>query len=185
MTQKKTTPKKNPKFEEPKKELSERHEAFIREYLLHYNGTKAYLKIYPDSDYDSARANSSRLIANDNIKERIEHLNKNLEEAAEISRLKVLKEFMNIGFSSFASFQKDWMTKKEFEDLTEIEKACIASISHEVIQVDKSVMKEVVKFKLYDKQRALENINKMLGYNEQQEIEHDIKIEVNIVKPKQ
>jgi len=141
------------------------------------------MKYYPDSDYDSARANSSRLISNDNIQQRINELRADLEKAAGISKLKVIKEFMSIGFSSFGSFQKDWLTKKEFEDLSAEELACISEIRTETIQVDKNVTKEVVKFKLHDKQRALENLSKLLGYNEQTEGDSTTNIQINIINP--
>jgi len=186
MTKKKTdiSKKTSTELEDPKEgKLSERHEAFIQEYLLHYNGVKAYMKYYPDSDYDSARANSSRLISNDNIQQRINELRADLEKAAGISKLKVIKEFMSIGFSSFGSFQKDWLTKKEFEDLSAEELACISEIRTETIQVDKNVTKEVVKFKLHDKQRALENLSKLLGYNEQTEGDSTTNIQINIINP--
>jgi len=186
MTKKKTdiAKKTSKELEDPKEgKLLERHEAFIQEYLLHYNGTKAYLKFYPDANYDTARANASRLLAHANVKARVEELRSDLEKAAGISKLKVIKEFMSIGFSSFKHFQKDWMTKKEFEELSDQELACISEIRTETITVDEHVSKEVVKFKLHDKQRALENLSKLLGYNEQSESDAPTNIQINIVNP--
>lgn len=50
-----------------------KHQEFINQYFLcNLNQTEAYLKVYPKSSYDSARANSSRLIADDNIKAEID-----------------------------------------------------------------------------------------------------------------
>lgn len=52
---------------------NERWERFCWEYLKDYNNTKAYIRAgYENSD--SARANSARLIAKDNVKRRIEEL---------------------------------------------------------------------------------------------------------------
>lgn len=186
MTKKKADIKKKEvqELEDPEKgKLKESHEAFIQEYLLHYNATKAYLKYYPQSSYDSARNSAARLLANDCIKARINELREDLEKAAGISKLKVLKEFMSIGFSSFKHFQKDWLTKKEFEELSDEELACISEIRTETVEIDKHVSKEVVKFKLYDKQRALENISKLLGYNEKEESSSDLNIQINIIDP--
>ena len=181
--------RKTDNLEEPIKDefgnLSERHEALVREYLIHNNATKAYLKTYPDSSEESARRSGSRLLTNVDIKERIEHLLTNLEEAAEVSRLRVLKEFMNIGFSSLGDFQKDWFTKKEFDKLTEVQKSVIAEIRTETIIIDENVSKEVIKFKLHDKQKALENIAKILGYYEQTELTKDLSININIIKPEE
>lgn len=186
MTKKKTdiSKKTSTDLEDPKEgKLSERHEAFIQEYLLHYNGTKAYLKNYPDSSYDAARNSAARLLTNDCIKARIDELRSDLEKAAGISKLKVIKEFMSIGFSSFKHFQKDWMTKKEFESLSDEELSCISEIRTETVNIDEHVSKEVVKFKLHDKQRALENLSKLLGYNEQVESDNTTNIQINIVNP--
>lgn len=50
-----------------------KHQEFINQYFLcNLNQTEAYLRVYPKSTYDSARANSSRLIADDNIKAEID-----------------------------------------------------------------------------------------------------------------
>ena len=49
-----------------------KHKAFIEEYLQCFNATKAYMKVYPDSSYSSARASASELLTKDNIKEEIQ-----------------------------------------------------------------------------------------------------------------
>ena len=53
---------------EEAKSLSRSEQAFINKYLECFNATAAYLLIHPRSKYDSARANSARLIAKDNVK---------------------------------------------------------------------------------------------------------------------
>jgi len=66
--------------------LSDRHKAFVDEYLINgFNGTKAYLKVYPDSkDEDSAKVGASRLLTNDNV---IEYLEKEKEAIKKRSRM--------------------------------------------------------------------------------------------------
>ena len=109
-------------------DLTDKHKAFCLEYFANgYNATQAYLKIYPDSAYDSAKCNSNRLITNDNIKDYIRELKTNKEEAAGLSWLKIANEFKNIAF----------------DHNTEVR----------------------------DRLRALEDINKMLGYNEAEKTE--------------
>lgn len=54
------------------KPLNKTEQVFISEYLKCFNATEAYLRVHPKSKYDSARANSSRLIAKDNIKAEIQ-----------------------------------------------------------------------------------------------------------------
>jgi phage terminase small subunit len=51
---------------------NKRHQAFVDQYFLcNMNQTEAYMKVYPGSSYDSARANAARLIAIDSISEEI------------------------------------------------------------------------------------------------------------------
>lgn len=52
--------------------IAKRHLAFIDAYFeCNLNGTEAYLKVYPDSSSDTARANASRLLASANIREEV------------------------------------------------------------------------------------------------------------------
>jgi superfamily II DNA/RNA helicase len=71
-----------------------------------------------------------------------------------------------------ADLHDTWLTRKEFEELTPTQRACISEIS--VISKsnpETGFEEEHIKVKLYDKHRALENINKMLGYNEADKIQ--------------
>ena len=52
--------------------LSKKHSAFIDEYLRTFNGTRAYLRVYPRSSVKSARAHAARLVADGNISKAIE-----------------------------------------------------------------------------------------------------------------
>lgn len=61
-------PKGLPKKGKP---LGKKHQEFINEYLLCWNQTEAYKRVYPKSSDASARANAARLIANDSISEAI------------------------------------------------------------------------------------------------------------------
>lgn len=174
---KKTDKKKG---EEILKDLNENQKAFCREYMMDWNATQAYMRAY-DCDYETAKTCGNRLLTNVHIKEYI-LLNKNkLEEMAGISRMKVLNEFMKLAFSNVASFHKGWMEKKEFDELTPAELACISEIKNETIKGD-NWDKEIVKIKLHDKQKALENINKMMGYNVPEEQNINITAQITGMK---
>ncbi|MCK4814439.1 terminase small subunit, partial [bacterium] len=144
---------------------------------------KAYQKVYPDSEYDSAKVNASKLLTNTNIKDKIEELTRDIEKNLGISKAKIVKEFMSIGFSRFNTINRDWLTQREFNELTDEEMACIAEVKKEVITIDDNVSKEVLKIKLHDKQRALENLSKLLGYNEPEKHEHKIQ-QIEIIEKK-
>ena len=152
------------KKKEKIKGLNAKQTAFVREYVVDWNATRAYKTAYDSSSDKVAGVSGHKLLKNPRIQTYIKEIQENLEELAGVSRLRVLREFMKIGFSSIGSFHKGWMERAEFDQLTDEELACIGEIKNEKIQGD-GWDKEVVKIKLYDKQKALENINKMMGYN--------------------
>jgi len=151
---------KGPK--EPK-ELVEKQKQFCREYVIDWNATRAYAKVY-DVKEKTAASSASRMLTIAKIKEYIVEIQIDLEKLAGISRLRILMEFMKIAFSNMADFNETWVTRKAFDQLTDEERACICEIKNEEIKGD-GWTKEIIKIKLYDKQKALENINKMMGYN--------------------
>jgi phage terminase small subunit len=155
--------------------LTEANKAFCREYIFDWNGSRAYKIAYPDTTDESARVNASRLLTNDNIKGYIELIQKDLEKIAEVSRLKVIREHMKLAFSSIAHLHNTWIERKEFDQLTEEQKSCIAEISTQ-LKVQRGldgelVENEYIKIKLYDKQKALDSISKMLGYDAPDKLE--------------
>ena len=155
-------------------DINEKQKQFCREYILDWNASRAYAKVYKPEGESTARVQGCLLLTNPNIKRYIEYIQSRLEEVSGISRLKVLQEYANIAFSSMGSYHNTWITKAEFENLTDEQKSCIQEISTKVnkIMVDGGQVGEAefVKIKLYDKQRALESISKMLGYDAPQNI---------------
>jgi phage terminase small subunit len=152
--------------------MKEQHKIFVREYIINWNGVKAYQKAYPESDYDTAKVNASKLLTNTNIQEYIEKIQQEIEKNAGISRLKVVLEHKKIAFNSMAHLHNTWIKRKEFEQLTEDQKSCIESIDVKKVKNDeKGYEVEQVKIKLYDKQRALDSISKMLGYNDAEKLD--------------
>jgi phage terminase small subunit len=147
-------------------QLTDKQEAFCREYCLDWNGTQAAIR----AGYSEQTAG---VIANENLKkpyiiDRINLIKNDLELLCGISRKKVMDEHIKLAFSSIAHLHLTWITRKEFEDLTADQKACIAEISTQTRTVkdgDQYAEIEFVKIKLYDKQKALDSISKMIGYD--------------------
>jgi phage terminase small subunit len=131
------------------------------------NATKA--AISAGYSEQSARSKGCQLLTKVNIQNKIKRLQENLSETAEISALRVLKEHEKIAFSNAGQFRYGWITLKEFESLTDDQKACIQEISSR--QVKKAgddgdiIIEEWVKIKLYDKQKSLDSIKTMLGFD--------------------
>lgn len=163
-------------------DLKPEHKIFVLNYIVDWNASRAYKVAYPSASDETARSNSSKLLTNANIQAYVEDIQKDLEKVAGLSRLKILQEHQKLAFSSIAHLHLTWITRKEFDQLTDDQKACIAEISTQTrfekdysTDPDGTVMQiDYVKIKLYDKQKSLDSISKMLGYNEPEKIEHSI-----------
>lgn len=165
--------------------LTEKNKIFCREYVFDWNGSRSYKIAYPGVTDETARVNASKLLTDTNIKAYIEHIQKDLEKIAQISRLKVINEHIKIAFSSIANLHNTWITRKELESLTDEQKACIKSIESSVERKNiggknkenqRFIDVETVKIVLYDKQKSLDSISKMLGYDAPLKIQGDLNI---------
>lgn len=148
-------------------DLTEKQLKFCKEYVWDYNGTRAYQKVY-ECQYDTARANAADLLAKTSIKDRIRWLKENLEESSGITRDMILDEHRKLAFSSIAHLHNTWIERKEFENLTAEQKACIAEITTQTrmeMIAESPVQVDYVKIKLFDKQKALDSISKILGFD--------------------
>lgn len=143
---------------EKKAKLSAKEERFCYEYILHLNASKA--AIAAGYAAKSARITGCRLLTKPNIKSRIAYFKDNLAEASGISALRILKEHEKIAFANAGQIRRSWLTMKEFNSLTEDEKAIIQEITTRTTKHGTEL-----KIKLYDKQRSLDSINQMLGYD--------------------
>jgi len=170
---------------EPKEfaDLTEKQKQFCSEYIFDWNATRAYKKAYGTND-ETSRINGCRLLTNANIKAYVERIQVDLEKEAGLSRLKVIKEWEKIAFNSIAHLHNSWVELKDFNTLSDEQKQAIESIETKTIKrnlgnnSDTSEEIEYVKIKLYSKEKALENIAKMLGYNASEKI--DIKGEIKL-----
>ncbi len=168
-------------------ELNEKQKAFCKEYIFDWNATRSYRAAYPDTTNDnSAAASACALLRNPKIKDYIKEIQNDLEKLAGLSRLKVINEHMKLAFSSIAHLHNTWIKRKEFEYLTEDQKACIAEIDSKVKteyafdpdnpKEKKPLEVEYVRVKLYDKQKALDSISKMLGYDAPSKMQIDVDV---------
>lgn len=103
------------------------------------------------------------------IRVRIDYLKSHLAEAAGISALQIIREHQKIAFSNATRIRNGWMDLKDFESLSVDEKACIKSVetkrTKRVTPMGEDIIDEQVKITCYDKQKALDSIVNMLGYN--------------------
>ena len=154
--------------EPQKRKLTPKEERFCYEYLAcGMNATKAAIKAgySKKTATEIGRQNLLKLV----IQERIQYMKDNLAEAAGITATMIAAEHAKIAFNSIAHLHNTWIELKEFNQLTDDQKACIQEISTKVMKVKSydGVTNDVeyVRIKLYDKQRALDSLTNLLGFN--------------------
>lgn len=152
---------------------------FCEEYIFDWNASRAYKVAYPSKkDENVITSAASRLLTNVKVEAYIKELQEDLERLAGISRLSVLKEHKKLAYSSIAHLHNTWIERKAFDKLTPEQKDCIAEISTQIKtnrNADGTLEEnEYIKVKLYDKQKALDSISKMLGYNAPEKMDHTI-----------
>lgn len=161
---------------EEEKDLTPKQKKFCEEYIFDYNGSRSAR----DAGYseDTAASIASENLTKPNIQAYIKELESDLAKTLGITKSRVLKEHSKLAFSSIAHMHNTWITRKEFEELTDDQKAAIQEISTQTRTErinkgtkDEEVMNiDFVKIKLYDKQRALDSITKMLGFDPAQQV---------------
>lgn len=170
-------------FEELECELKQSHKDFAREYFISgWNQVRSYMKIYPDSTYFSAAASANDLLKNPKIKQYLNYLIEDLEKTCNINKARNLIELAKIAYSSIAHLHNTWIERKEFDSLTDDQKAAIETIETKTVTMnyDESTKEvEYVKISLYSKQAAIQEINKMMGYNAAEKVEHSGKIKTD------
>ena len=154
--------------------LTIKQENFCTKYVECGNASGAYRSAYSCDNMKAITVNrkSFDLLNNGKIAARIEELKNELKDKSDITKERILSELAKIAFSSIAHLHTTWIELKDFEKLTRDQAASIKSISTktqkknvgtsenpEIIDVD------YIKIELYDKLKAMESINRMLGYD--------------------
>lgn len=159
------------------KELTIKQEKFCMKYLECGNASEAYRYAYDCSKMgNNAIWNSaSLLLDNPKVAQRIAYLKTHLAEAAGISALRIIREHAKIAFSDGTRIRDGWMSMKEFDQLTDDERACIKAVetkqTKRLDQNGDTILDEWVKVTCYDKQRALDSLTSMLGYDAPAKVE--------------
>lgn len=153
-------------FNELKAKLTEKERLFCHQYIIDWNGARSAREAgYSEK---SCRQIADQNLSKLHIQQYISFIKNNLEEESGITKLKALNELKKIAFSSIAHLHNTWIERKEFESLTDDQKAAIESIDTKTVTINfDETTKEVeyVKIKLYSKLQAIDSINKMLGYH--------------------
>lgn len=159
--------------------LTVKQEKFCEEYVKLGNAKEAYKKAFkPNHKSDDVTyVKASELLRVSKIKVRVQQIKERLQDKYDIPRQKLLEELDAIAFSSIANLHNTWIERKDFEKLTDRDKASIKSISTKVLKKNigtsddpEIVDVEYVKIELYDKLLAMKQISTMLGYDAPKEV---------------
>ena len=147
--------------------LTARQEKFCYEYVIDLNATQAALRAgYSEK---TAYSSGSRLLKDVEIQNFIQTLQADLEKTAGITALKVLKEHKKIAFSDTSMIREGWMTLKAYKELPKEIKDCIQEVATRETKYGNEI-----KIKFYDKQKSLDSISKILGFDAPTKIEQKI-----------
>lgn len=174
--------------------LTIKQENFCNYYLECGNASEAYRRAYNAENMkdETIWSRASKLLAEYKVSTRVEELRKQANDLSRITKERILKELSNMAFSSISEMHNTWIERKEFDKLTDSQKASIKSISTKVLkknvgtkEAPQIVDVEFVKIELYDKIKAIECINKMLGYNEPEKVDVGIREPMTNAKAKE
>lgn len=138
--------------------MTSKQKAFVDEYLIDFNATRAYKSVYTGvKNDDVARKNGSRLLTNADVKEYLEVRTAEREARQEIKQDRVLKELSNmidLDVTEVVSIDNDTVLVKDTSCLTAEQKKCIKSIKQ---------TRDGIEIQFYDKMKALELLGRHLG----------------------
>lgn len=142
-----------------------RHQQFINEYLICWNATEAYRKVYPKSSDEAARRSASELLTNPDVSAEIQRrIDENAMSADEVlARLAAqarssMGDFVRItnGVPSF-----DFETANEQNRMPLIKKLKTKTKSYVMGEDEEKVVTETdVEIELYDAQSALVHLGR-------------------------
>jgi phage terminase small subunit len=169
--------------------MTDKQKQFINEYLIDLNATRAYKATYKNiKNNETARANSSRLLANANVRAYLDERLKAREKRTEITQDRVLNELAKIAFADMKDYLEYRTDKTVISyddngepiiDYTKIVDLIDSRYTDTSVIQEISISKDgVFRFKLYDKQKALVDIGKHLGIFADK-LEHSGNIEMN------
>ena len=145
--------------------LTMKQEKFCQEYVIDLNGTQAAIRAgYSEP---TAQEQSSRLLSNVIIKDRVEALQSKIQERTEITADSVVKELAKIGFMSIDELYNESGDIKAVHSLSDKAKASVSSvkITEKAIVCDETskVIERTTEMRLWDKGKALVELRKHLG----------------------
>ena len=160
------------------KKLSTRRRKFCDEYLIDFNGSRAYRVAYNVQNEDTAKSNASKLLTLANVRAYLGARIDELSQSLRIRQEKTLRELRNVGYSNmldYVKWGKNGVELKESSELTRDQGAAISQITETITQRGGSKT-----IKLHDKVEALTRLGQNLKLFEEDKLK-DVNIAVQVV----
>lgn len=155
--------------------LTEKEVMFCHEYCIDFNATQAAIRA--GYSKKTAKEIGYQNLLRPNIQNKVKDVQAMLLNESKLSAIRVLKEHEKIAFSSITQFYKSWEELKDFDKIPEEQKSAIKSISTKIVKKNIGTKEkpeivdiEFVKIELYDKQKSLDSISKLLGFEADQKL---------------
>jgi phage terminase small subunit len=154
-------------------EFTPQEKRFCHEYVAcNMNATQAVIKA--GYSIKGARQRGSELLTKVDIKKYVKHLQNDLAARCGITADMILKEMAKLGMSNIKKVVNENNQLRNLHEMDDDDTAAITSIEIEEIYEGRGADRQLIgynkKIKLSDKQRSLEGINRMLGFNKPDKI---------------
>lgn len=151
---------------------------FCSEYIIDFNGTRAYYVAYPKTGNDnSAAVSASKLLRKPKIQAYIDLIKDDIAKQAGVTKLGLIKELVLMAYSNLPLIIEKYK-KGGIDALTEDEQKVIVEYSENkktIGEKEKTIIDSSFKLKAADKRGAIQDIMKAMGWNEAEKVDHTTK----------
>lgn len=141
--------------------MTDLQKAFAEQYVIDYHITNAGKRAGIQGD--NINVTAWKMLQLQDVQSYIEKLQAEAALRCQISKDEWLNEFKKIGFSNIRNYMTD---KLDARDLSEVENPEVIKKVKKVTKNFESGSETTIEFELYDKQAALVNIGRHLGFFE-------------------
>ena len=142
--------------------LTPKQERFVDEYLTDLNATQAAIRA--GYSKKTAGRQAIELLNKTHIAEEISSRKKKIADDTGITRDRIIKEMARLAFFNIKGLVDDDGKPKQVHELSDDVAAAINGIEITIIGNQEDQESHVKKYRIPDKNKALENLAKILGY---------------------
>ena len=145
-----------------KKKLTPKQQKFVNEFLIDMNGTQAAIR----AGFSAKRADAIayNLLRKTEIQEAIKLRRNDLARKTEVTQERIVLEMSRLAFMDIRNLFNDDGSPVPIKQLSDAAAACISGIQVVSIGNADVGIGHVMKYRMPDKNRALENLAKILGF---------------------